>query len=143
MKYTATVIALAVAAVLALVGAALGRDDLFRAHSGILFFVLTASAFFLLNRAPLSVSTDAGAIPLRGAEDAPPNYIDGPIRYGVIATLFWGIVGFLVGIVIAAQLAWPDLNFEPYLNFGRLRTEIYTLSLHDALPIFGLAGPEF
>ena len=134
MKYTATVIALAVAAVLALIGAALGRDDLFRAHSGILFFVLTASAFFLLNRAPLSVSTDAGAIPLRGAEDAPPNYIDGPIRYGVIATLFWGIVGFLVGIVIAAQLAWPDLNFEPYLNFGRLRP------LHTSAVIFAFGG---
>ena len=134
MKYTATVIALAVAAVLALIGAALGRDDLFRAHSGILFFVLTASAFFLLNRAPLSVSTDAGAIPLRGAEDAPPNYIDGPIRYGVIATLFWGIVGFLVGIIIAAQLAWPDLNFEPYLNFGRLRP------LHTSAVIFAFGG---
>jgi cytochrome c oxidase cbb3-type subunit I len=134
MKYTATVIALAVAAVLALVGAALGRDDLFRAHSGILFFVLTASAFFLLNRAPLSVSTDAGAIPFRDAEDAPPNYIDGPIRYGVIATLFWGIVGFLVGIVIAAQLAWPDLNFEPYLNFGRLRP------LHTSAVIFAFGG---
>lgn len=134
MKYTATVIALAVAAVLALMGAALGRDDLFRAHSGILFFILTATAFFLLNRAPLSVPTDAGAIPFRGAEEAPPAYIDGPIRYGVIATLFWGIVGFLVGIVIAAQLAWPDLNIEPYLNFGRLRP------LHTSAVVFAFGG---
>ncbi|MDF1749520.1 MAG: cbb3-type cytochrome c oxidase subunit I, partial [Alphaproteobacteria bacterium] len=134
MKHKVTVIALAIAAVLALMGTALGRDDLFRAHSGILFVVLTATAFFLLNRSPLSASTDAGSIPFQGGSDTNPAYIDGPIRYGVIATLFWGIVGFLVGIVIASQLAWPDLNLEPYLNFGRLRP------LHTSAVIFAFGG---
>ncbi len=50
--------------------------------------------------------------------------MDGVIRWGVFLTAFWGVVGFLVGVVIAAQLAWPWLNFEflqGFGNFGRLR----------------------
>ena len=47
--------------------------------------------------------------------------MDGPVRYGAIATMFWGVVGLLVGVVIALQLAYPDLNIEPWFNFGRLR----------------------
>ena len=35
--------------------------------------------------------------------------------------MFWGVVGFLVGVVIALQLAYPDLNIEPWFNFGRMR----------------------
>jgi cytochrome c oxidase cbb3-type subunit 1 len=62
------------------------------------------------------------------------TYMDGPIRYGVIATVFWGVTGFLVGVVIAAQLAFPDLNLEPYLNFGRLRP------LHTSAVIFAFGG---
>ena len=38
------------------------------------------------------------------------QYLDSVIRAGVIATAFWGIVGFLVGVVIAFQLAFPALN---------------------------------
>jgi len=37
-------------------------------------------------------------------------------------TIIWGIVGMLVGVLIAAQLAWPVLNFDlPWLTFSRLR----------------------
>ena len=60
--------------------------------------------------------------------------MDGPIRYGVIATVFWGVVGFLAGVFIAAQLAFPDLNFEPWLNFGRLRP------LHTSAVVFAFGG---
>ena len=52
------------------------------------------------------------------------QYMDGVVRAGVIATAFWGIVGFLVGVVIAFQLAFPALNIDNVfgiLNFGRLR----------------------
>ena len=41
------------------------------------------------------------------------GYMDEVMRYGVIATVFWGIAGFLVGVVIALQLACPALNLEP------------------------------
>ncbi|HOZ51455.1 MAG TPA: cbb3-type cytochrome c oxidase subunit I, partial [Chitinophagaceae bacterium] len=51
------------------------------------------------------------------------------------ATLFWGIVGMLVGIVIAFQLAYPALNLGiPYTTFGRLRP------LHTNAVIFAFVG---
>ncbi len=65
------------------------------------------------------------------------EYLDGVVRAGVIATSFWGIVGFLVGVVIAFQLAFPALNFEwaqGILNFGRLRP------LHTSAVIFAFGG---
>ncbi|WP_239807124.1 cytochrome-c oxidase, cbb3-type subunit I [Croceicoccus hydrothermalis] len=66
--------------------------------------------------------------------DGPSRYDDDVIRWGVIATMFWGIVGFLVGVFIAAQLAFPQLNIEPYLNFGRVRP------LHTSAVIFAFGG---
>jgi cytochrome c oxidase cbb3-type subunit I len=67
----------------------------------------------------------------------PNEYMDGVIRAGAIATTFWGVVGFLVGVVIASQLAFPALNFqwaEGFLNFGRLRP------LHTSAVIFAFGG---
>ncbi|MDP2258995.1 MAG: cytochrome-c oxidase, cbb3-type subunit I [Caulobacter sp.] len=65
------------------------------------------------------------------------RYMDGVVRAGVIATMFWGAVGMLVGVVIAAQLSWPDLLYFPevgWLNFGRLRP------LHTSGVIFAFGG---
>jgi len=65
------------------------------------------------------------------------EYADGVIRAGVIATSLWGVVGFLVGVIIASQLAFPWLNFEwaeGYFNFGRLRP------LHTSAVIFAFGG---
>ena len=62
-------------------------------------------------------------------------YNDGVIRAGVVASTFWGVVGFLVGLVIALQLAFPVLNFDlPWTNFGRLRP------LHTSAVIFAFGG---
>jgi cytochrome c oxidase cbb3-type subunit 1 len=69
--------------------------------------------------------------------DRSASYNDGVVRAGVIATAFWGIVGFLVGVVIALQLAFPALNpawSEGILNFGRLRP------LHTSAVIFAFGG---
>ncbi|MCB1459964.1 MAG: cbb3-type cytochrome c oxidase subunit I, partial [Nitratireductor sp.] len=125
MKNIAESIALTLAAFLALMGAAYAQDDLFRAHAWVLFFVLAASTIFMLRRVKVASA---------GAPAQESEYMDGPIRYGAIATLFWGIAGFLVGVIIAAQLAWPDLNIEPWLNFGRLRP------LHTSAVIFAFGG---
>ncbi|MCB9987284.1 MAG: cytochrome-c oxidase, cbb3-type subunit I [Rhodospirillales bacterium] len=56
------------------------------------------------------------------------------VRMFTVATIFWGVIGFTVGVLIAAQLAFPHLNFEPYLNFGRLRP------LHTSAVIFAFGG---
>jgi cytochrome c oxidase cbb3-type subunit I len=57
------------------------------------------------------------------------------VRQFAIMTIVWGIVGMLVGVIIAAQLAWPALNFDiPWLTFGRLRP------LHTNSVIFAFGG---
>ena len=66
---------------------------------------------------------------------APVIYSDGVIRYGVIATMFWGVVGMLVGLVIALQMAFPVLNLDlPWTSFGRLRP------VHTSGVIFAFGG---
>jgi cytochrome c oxidase cbb3-type subunit I len=63
------------------------------------------------------------------------RYDDDPIRWGVIATLFWGIAGLFVGLYIALQLAFPVLNLNlEYTTFGRLRP------LHTSAVIFAFGG---
>jgi cytochrome c oxidase cbb3-type subunit 1 len=48
------------------------------------------------------------------------KYDDEPIRWGVIATVFWGMAGFLAGLYIALELAFPALNLGlEFINFGR------------------------
>jgi cytochrome c oxidase cbb3-type subunit 1 len=57
------------------------------------------------------------------------------VRQFSIATIVWGVVGMLVGVVIAAQLLWPELNFDvPWLSYGRLRP------LHTNAVIFAFGG---
>ncbi len=57
------------------------------------------------------------------------------VRQFAVMTLVWGVVGMAVGVLIAAQLAWPALNFDvPWLSFGRLRP------LHTNAVIFAFGG---
>jgi cytochrome c oxidase cbb3-type subunit I len=47
-------------------------------------------------------------------------YSDTTVRLFALAAVVYGIVGMLVGVIIAAQLAWPELNFGmPWLSYGR------------------------
>lgn len=62
-------------------------------------------------------------------------YDDAIVRKFVFATVLWGIVGMLVGLILAIQLALPELNLGiPWLTFGRLRP------LHTNAVIFAFAG---
>ena len=57
------------------------------------------------------------------------------VRQFALMTVIWGIVGMLVGVIIAAQLAFPELNFDlPWLSYGRLRP------LHTNAVIFAFGG---
>ncbi|KAB2824704.1 cytochrome-c oxidase, cbb3-type subunit I [Aliivibrio finisterrensis] len=50
------------------------------------------------------------------------NYNYTVVRQFSLVTILWGIVGMGVGVLIAAQLVWPQLNFDtPWLTYSRLR----------------------
>ncbi len=67
--------------------------------------------------------------------DKASSYNDKVVRQFAIMTVVWGIVGMLVGVIIAAQLLWPELNFNvPWLSYGRLRP------LHTNAVIFAFGG---
>jgi cytochrome c oxidase cbb3-type subunit 1 len=124
MKYAQGIILAGVLCYIALMGAAFAVDEPFQRHMWIAFFTLLIFTVALARKTSFAPESPVD-------ETA---YMDEPIRYGVIATVFWGVVGFLVGVVIAVQLAFPDLNFEPLLNFGRVRP------LHTSAVIFAFGG---
>ena len=117
---------------LLVIGAVFGLFLTARAHDpamelhGIIFMAAATLGIFALIRRVTSQG------PSGGDDD---RYEDGPIRAGVIAATFWGITGFLVGLVIACQLIWPQLNLGlPWTSFGRLRP------LHTSAVIFAFGG---
>ncbi len=57
------------------------------------------------------------------------------VRQFAVMTVIWGVIGMAVGVFIAAQLVWPQLNFDlPWTSFGRLRP------LHTNAVIFAFGG---
>jgi cytochrome c oxidase cbb3-type subunit 1 len=63
------------------------------------------------------------------------SYNDKVVRQFAIMTVVWGVVGMLVGLIIAAQLIWPGLSFDlPFLTYSRLRP------LHTNAVIFAFGG---
>jgi len=116
--------------ILAVAAIALARDAGFAAHMTILALAAAVGLGFSV------ASPDYGAI-ARGILRMPADesrYDDDPVRWGVLATVFWGIAGFMAGLFIALQLAFPALNIEPWFNFGRVRP------LHTSAVIFAFGG---
>ena len=67
--------------------------------------------------------------------DIQSSYNDKVVRQFAIMTVVWGIVGMLVGIIIAAELIWPQLSMDlPWLSYGRLRP------LHTNAVVFAFGG---
>jgi cytochrome c oxidase cbb3-type subunit I len=116
-------IVLAVITLLAAMAANFAHDVAFQIHA--IIIVLVAGGMFIYT--------------LRHTNDPPApvdtGYLDGVVRAGVIATAFWGVTGFLVGVYIAFELAYPILNLDlPWTTFGRLRP------LHTSAVIFAFGG---
>ena len=71
------------------------------------------------------------------------TYNDTVVRQFAIMTVVWGVVGMLMGVIIAAQLAWPALNMDiPWLGYGRLRN-LHTNAVIFAFGCCGLMGTSF
>jgi cytochrome c oxidase cbb3-type subunit I/II len=62
------------------------------------------------------------------------EYNDSVVRYFMFASVIWGIVGMLVGVIVALQLAFWQANVDPHLAFGRIRP------LHTNAVIFAFVG---
>lgn len=110
----------------AVMGANWARDLAYQVHALLIMIVAGGMFVWVLRR------TDE---PTDGIDGN--GYMDGVVRAGVIATGLWGVVGFLVGVIIAFQLAFPALNIDwaqPYANFGRLRP------LHTSAVVFAFGG---
>ena len=123
----AKLISLGVVALVAVIVAAKGHDAAFIFHA----YVISAVALGLILYYSRSYSF-APAVPAPATES---TYFDEVVKAGVIATVFWGVAGFLLGVVIASQLAWPVLNLDlPWTTFGRLRP------LHTSAVIFAFGG---
>jgi cytochrome c oxidase cbb3-type subunit 1 len=77
----------------------------------------------------MAVAATAGVVPARR------DYVEDVVQAFVIATVFWGVVGFLMGTIIAFQLAYPVLNLDlEWTSFGRLRP------VHTSAVIFAFGG---
>jgi cytochrome c oxidase cbb3-type subunit 1 len=82
-----------------------------------------------------AATASAALAPGQAVRAGEVTYVEAPIRAFAIATAFWGVVGFLAGVVIASQLAFPLLNLDlEWTTFGRLRP------LHTSAVIFAFGG---
>ncbi|MBX3506358.1 MAG: cytochrome-c oxidase, cbb3-type subunit I, partial [Parvibaculum sp.] len=128
----AVLVSLVAGAFLFIAIAANAQDAPMAVHSWLFAFAFLAGVMLIGQRHMTVSEAMAHNRPL--ADDG-TGYADGVVKAGAIATLFWGVAGFLVGVVIAFQLAFPALNFDTdFLNFGRLRP------LHTSAVIFAFGG---
>ncbi|MEL6785261.1 MAG: cbb3-type cytochrome c oxidase subunit I, partial [Pseudomonadota bacterium] len=130
MRFQSPFILTALGTFIAFVLVGVAQDAAFAQHMTVLAIVLFIATLVLARRVEFAPAGQTLAA--EGHDQG--VYMDEVIRYGVLATAFWGVVGFLVGVVAAAQLAWPELNVQPYFNFGRIRP------LHTSAVIFAFGG---
>jgi cytochrome c oxidase cbb3-type subunit I/II len=84
---------------------------------------------------PLTMATSTTLSEDRAPRLESFSYDDAIVRKFTLATVLWGVVGMLVGLILALQLAIPQLNLGlPWTSFGRLRP------LHTNAVIFAFAG---
>jgi cytochrome c oxidase cbb3-type subunit 1 len=127
------VLAVLAAAAFAIVGAIwfFGSSDPAMSFHGLLMMLASAAAGIYV----LTAAFREKAARAIGSYEPPEGYFDGPTKVATIAALIWGVAGFLVGVVLALQLAYPALNFDlPWISFGRLRP------LHTSAVIFAFGG---
>lgn len=71
------------------------------------------------------------------------TYNDQIVRLFLLAAAIWGVIGMAIGVLAAAQLAWPQLNFDtPWLTFSRIRP-LHTLGVIFGFGISALIGTAY
>jgi cytochrome c oxidase cbb3-type subunit 1 len=116
---------------IAVVAIAASADFGFSVHLAII--AAAAFAMLVITLRNADYGAIAAGVSSKVADEG--SYDDDPVRWGVLATIFWGIAGFAAGLYIALQLAFPALNLGlEYTSFGRLRP------LHTSAVIFAFGG---
>jgi len=119
-----------VLALLAFIACVITPDHAFAVQMAIAAGAGLLAAFFTLKNADFRALASSSSRP-----DNATGYYDDVIRWGMIATVFWGLAGMAAGLFIALQLAFPQLSFGlEYTTFGRLRP------LHTSAVIFAFGG---
>ncbi|KAA2237967.1 cytochrome-c oxidase, cbb3-type subunit I [Salinarimonas soli] len=125
-----TAVALGLLALLSIIIASGAHTAAYAFHAYLFAAASVAGVFAVINRyyerpAELPPQEIAGK----------PNYNFGPVKFAVTASMLWGIAGFLIGCIIAFQLAYPVVNLDiAQIAFGRLRP------LHTSAVIFAFGG---
>ncbi|WP_038033446.1 cytochrome-c oxidase, cbb3-type subunit I [Thermopetrobacter sp. TC1] len=110
-------------AILSIIMMANAADTNYAIHAGIFLIATVLGLIYLARSAFKEKPADEG------------EYMDSVVRAGVIATVFWGVIGFFMGVYVASELAFPWLNWDlPWTNFGRLRP------VHTSAVIFAFGG---
>src|SRR6516162_8779626 len=125
-----TAAAFGILAIFSIVIAAKAYTPEYAFHSYLFAAGSVAASFAIVNR---YFERSPDPVPL--TVDGKPNYNMGPVKFATVASVFWGIAGFAVGLWIALELAFPALNLDlSFLSFGRLRP------LHTSAVIFAFGG---
>ena len=103
--------------------------------AGVILVLKSPEAEMQLHGAILAVACAIFFVLIGMVGKSSEAHSDNVIKAAVVAVVYWGVTGFLVGDYIAWELAFPDLNFDlPWTNFGRLRP------LHASATIFAFGG---
>ena len=116
-------------AILSIIVAAKAYTAAYAFHAYLFCAASVAAVFAIINH---YYNRPAAAPPLE--IDGKPNYNMGPVKFATVAGMFWGIAAFTVGVYIAFELTYPQLNLVEWINFGRLRP------LHTSAAIFAFGG---
>src|SRR3974390_2469437 len=123
-------LAMAALALLSIMVAAKAYTPEYAFHAYLFTAASIAAVFAIVNR-----YFERPAAPPPLTVDGKPNYNMGPVKFATVAAMFWGIAGFVAGLYIASELAFPSLNLDlAYITFGRLRP------LHTSAVIFAFGG---
>jgi cytochrome c oxidase cbb3-type subunit 1 len=119
-----SIVILLVMAGVGLAMAIVGRGDPLGVH-GFLVTALSVAMIFVVG---------ARYFTPEPSEDRLTRYYDDPSKVGVILAMLWVVLGLTVGDWVAWQLFNPNLTFDAWSNFGRLRP------VHTTSVIFGFGG---
>ncbi|HET7318443.1 MAG TPA: cbb3-type cytochrome c oxidase subunit I, partial [Nitrospirota bacterium] len=70
------------------------------------------------------------------------QYDDQTVKGFIVSSIFWGVVGIVIGLWISVQMWLPSWNLPPYFTFGRMRV-VHTNGLAFGLGVGAIFGVSY